>query len=143
MSGRKGRSGRRPKPAGLHLVQGTFRKHRHGSRSAAGAAAIVARAERIPLPPAWIDPAAKAEWARVVRILHKRGDVTALDRGALTIYCTAIAELAAAERGMRLEVKIARKILADVHSSPSDKADALRIVASAGRVCRGIARIAC
>ncbi len=52
MSGKPGRSGRKPLPIALHLARGTFRADRHGARLAASrAAASAAPAVLGPIPP--------------------------------------------------------------------------------------------
>ena len=47
--------------------------------------------EPAPRMPAGLSPAAKAEWRRVARPLHRLGLLTELDRKTLGMYCEAVA----------------------------------------------------
>jgi len=74
--------GRKPKPAALHIVQGT----KTNSRSIAS--------EPAPPPtilkcPPILKGAARAEWKRIAPILFDAGLLTEMDRAQLFLYCDA------------------------------------------------------
>ena len=52
MSGKKGRSGRRPLPVAAHILAGTFRKDRHAGRLAAVVPGATAPQLKLDMPPA-------------------------------------------------------------------------------------------
>lgn len=80
MAGKPGRSGRKPKPLELHLLQGTFRADRHGTGQPRPAT-------QIPSPAKSLKGEALAEWDRITALLAESNCVTEFDRGALTAYC--------------------------------------------------------
>ena len=82
--------GRKPKPAALHVVQGTFRGDRHNPN------------EPRPKPgrpscPRWLMDEAKKEWKRIAPELEALGMLTQLDRASLATYCQAWARFVEAE----------------------------------------------
>src|SRR4051794_28623099 len=85
-------AGRPPKPTALLELQGTARKHRHAKR--AGEPKVP---KGFPVAPEWLQPEAKAEWARVCHGYAEAGIVTPLDRGMLTTYCQMWARYVASE----------------------------------------------
>lgn len=89
MAGKKGRSGRRAKPSHIHLVDGSFRADRHGSKDAARRRLKDSRTAKVPRPPSWLPQVAKNEWRRVVPLLRARGNLDLLDRASLSAYCLA------------------------------------------------------
>jgi len=81
--------GRNKKSVEQHLLEGTFRKDRHGQKPQSQTEA--------PTCPGWLSLAAKAEWRRVTPELKHRGMLTKLDRVALAMYCQTYAHLRKAE----------------------------------------------
>ena len=88
-----GRTGRPPKPRHMHLVDGTFRADRHGSKTDAVTKARERAAGRCPSPPAWLKGKARAEWNRVASKLHARGLLSPEYVAVLADYCDAYADL--------------------------------------------------
>ena len=78
--------GRKSKPIGLHVLQGTIRKDRHGAAQALEAVG------GIPTCPDWVSSEVKAIWAEVEPMLEKRKTLTAADGPALTILCSTFVE---------------------------------------------------
>lgn len=69
------------KPTALKVLHGTFRKDR------------ALHNEFVPPPgapvcPPWLNPAAKAEWARIIPELAAHGLLSVIDGGALEAYCS-------------------------------------------------------
>ncbi|MCC4298130.1 phage terminase small subunit P27 family [Aurantimonas coralicida] len=60
----------------------------------------------MPRAPAWLSPAAKAEWRRVAPILVDRGILTEADLGTLEGYATAMGRVREAEKTIRAEGSI-------------------------------------
>jgi P27 family predicted phage terminase small subunit len=81
--------GRIPTPTAIHILQGTFRKNRHGSAPQPESA--------IPKAPPEMDKTARKLWSYYARRLAKVRVLTGLDREALAIYCSAAARRAKAE----------------------------------------------
>jgi phage terminase small subunit len=50
-----------------------------------------------PRPPDWLEPEARAEWGRTVRLLSQAGALSKAHRSALAAYCCLWAEFAAAK----------------------------------------------
>jgi P27 family predicted phage terminase small subunit len=53
------------------------------------------------IPPATLDPVARAEWNRIAPMLERMGVLTEADGPALAMYCEAFARAAAAERSIQ------------------------------------------
>jgi len=87
MSGRKGRSGRRPLPTALKKARGTYRKDRSPAAKA-GKAELAFPPAKLAAP-AWLDKTAKAEWAKVVPQLDLVQVLTEPDLLQLAAYCAA------------------------------------------------------
>jgi P27 family predicted phage terminase small subunit len=133
MAGRKGRSGRPPKSRGLHIVDDTHRPARHGDREEAKRELVADRQSSTPKAPAGLNAVARAEWRRLARTLHHRGDLTPRDRAVFAAYCQAWAEFIAAERSVKAQLEQAK---ARLKMDPLD-AEARWIVAYDGRVVPG------
>lgn len=86
------RGGTRPKPPHLHVVDGTHRTTRHGDAKEIRHRAAEDIASRLPSPPAYLGPLAKAEWRRLAPDLHRRGLLTHRHRAAFAGYCEAYAD---------------------------------------------------
>ena len=85
-------AGRRPKPAHLHVVQGTHRPDRHGQKNAASAGF-----ERgAPDMPDGLSDRAAAAWERIVPQLESAGVLALADSSALQVLCEAWADWMAA-----------------------------------------------
>src|SRR5262245_40702593 len=74
--------GRKPEPTALKILRGNPGKRPLNPDEPTPAAADVTA-------PEWLDPAAKAEWARLAPILSRNGLLTEMDVDALTAYCQA------------------------------------------------------
>ena len=85
--------GRKPTPTHLRLVRGN-----PGRRPINGNEPSLKDA--IPAPPAELTEDARREWRRVAKQLKTAGLLTALDRAALSAYCTAVAQWREAERAL-------------------------------------------
>lgn len=93
MAGRPGRSGRKPKPTYLKLLEGNP-SHRPLTKN-----------EPKPQPgrppcPRWLNLEAKREWRRIVPELEALGLLTIVDRAALAGYCQAYARWRQAEEAI-------------------------------------------
>lgn len=85
-----GNSGRPPKPAVVHLLNGNrSKKNPQDLLREATAPAVPIEA---PDMPDWLDAEAQQEWHRVVPDLLKLGLVSTLDRQALAQYCEAVSD---------------------------------------------------
>lgn len=95
MAGKPGRSGRKAKPIGVHILQGTFRADRHN-------AAEVEAPVIIPDPPKSLKGEAMAEWDRITRLLAEAKCIADLDRSALAAYCIEWARYVTANNRLRV-----------------------------------------
>lgn len=105
MAGKKGRSGRRPKPDALKIASGTYRADRSGDL------ASKVTPEGKPERPHFTNPDAAAMWDREVEELMRVGVATVLDGPMLQIMCElyglyrasyAIAELDPTDKDARI-----------------------------------------
>lgn len=98
MAGKKGRSGRKPKPTQLKLLHGTFRPDRANPNEP--------RPEIAPPPvPAWLTGEARRLWEEIVPELVALGILSRIDGPSLACYCSAVADLARARRVIQLHGK--------------------------------------
>ncbi len=95
--------GRIPTPAAIHILQGTFRRDRHG-----GTAQVEVK---IPKPPRDLDKRGRAQWRYFAPLLADMRTLGLADRQALACYC------AAAGRREQAEEELGR--LGPVVKSPS------------------------
>ncbi len=79
MAGRKGRSGRKPKPTAILKLQGTFRPDKRRGEPDVPVA--------IPKAPRPLKGEARREWKRITRLLAEIECIAEVDRAALTAYC--------------------------------------------------------
>ena len=79
------RAGRTPKPTGLKMVQGTYRKDRANTQEPQLQPAI-------PLCPSWLSRKAKTAYREVAGLLCDMRVLTKADRKALELACYAYAE---------------------------------------------------
>ena len=94
MAGRPGRSGRKPKPTRLKLLQGNpghrpLNKNEPMPRLA------------VPSCPSHLSAEAKKEWHRIAPELAAVGLITRIDRAALAMYCEAWGRWLEAEDALR------------------------------------------
>ncbi len=90
MTGKPGRSGRRPQPTSLMLMKGDIRPSRMNPDEPRPKAAL-------PPPPSHLSKVAKAEWRRTGKRLLALGIMTEIDSSAFELYCTAYARWVEAE----------------------------------------------
>jgi len=76
------------KPNNLHLLEGTFRKHRHGDPNKK----IKVGAE-FPVQPKWLPKDAKAEWQRIKKVMEKSSVIISSDASTLAQYCLLFSEM--------------------------------------------------
>lgn len=86
MAGTSNSGGRNKKSNALHLLQGTFRKDRHGDH------ATPEPPKGRPEPPAPLNPIARAEWDRMVARLEQTGALSIVDDAAIFQYAQIFAE---------------------------------------------------
>jgi len=84
--------GRKPKPTALRRLQGN-----PGKRPLNAAEPAPAAGARPPNCPRHLDRAARREWRRLARRLHRLGLFTEIDRAALAAHCQAWSRWIAAE----------------------------------------------
>ena len=96
MAGIRGKSGRRPKPSYLKVLQGTNRPDRVNESEAMPDALL----ERAPLH---LSKAARQEWRRMGERLLAVGLITVLDNPAFALYCEAWAKWREAEDRLAAE----------------------------------------
>ncbi len=85
-----GKRGPAPKPTALIRLQGNPGRRPFNKKEAQPDPAM-------PRCPGWLKFAAKKEWRRVARRLHKAGLMTYVDRAALAAYCQAYGRWVEAE----------------------------------------------
>lgn len=95
MSGRKGRSGRKPKPTNVLKLTGNYRPDRHGRIEPEPPPVI-------PKAPKYIRGIALAEWERITKLLAEVRCVTELDMAALAAYCIEYARYVNANNKLRV-----------------------------------------
>lgn len=96
-----GRRGPPPTPTKLKIARGNPGKRPLNEREPQPAV-------EPPAMPAWLSPAAKAEWKRIVPELIRLGLLAKIDRAALTAYCQAVAELEIATQTLDVEGRVCR-----------------------------------
>jgi Phage terminase, small subunit len=84
MSGKPGRSGRRPLPIAIHIARGTYRPSRHGPR------AVTVPAGTVPKPAALSEPAGRV-WDELAPICLAMGTLTPSDVHAFVVLCELLA----------------------------------------------------
>lgn len=95
MAGKPGRSGRKPKPTAVHVLQGTFRPDRHSGGEPEPPTSI-------PEPPKSLKGEALAEWDRITVLLAASKCIAELDRSALAAYCIEWSRYVNANNKLRL-----------------------------------------
>lgn len=103
--------GRKPVPTALRLVAGNPGKRPFNQREPKPRIAI-------PTCPAHLCPSAKAEWKRLVHMLHALGVISELDRAALAAYCQAYGRWVEAERRLKETPALLRTPAGYVQPSP-------------------------
>ncbi len=94
MAGRPGRSGRKPQPTHLKLLEGNPGKRPLNKREPKPPAVT-------PTCPRHLSDEAKKEWRRVTPLLDTLGLLTKIDRAALAMYCEAWGRWVQAEEALR------------------------------------------
>jgi P27 family predicted phage terminase small subunit len=94
MAGRPGRSGRKPKPTHLKLLEGNPGKRPINTREPKPPPVT-------PTCPRHLSDDAKKEWRRVTPLLDTLGLLTKIDRAALAMYCEAWGRWVQAEEALR------------------------------------------
>ena len=74
------------KPKSLHVLEGTFKKHRHDGRDE------IELPPGVPEKPDWLNKFAAAEWDRLVPLLMDYGILSDVDGAALAVYCELYSE---------------------------------------------------
>jgi P27 family predicted phage terminase small subunit len=93
--GGRGSGGHNKKTVQQHLVEGTYRKDRHGDLKEAPAKADVSN---IPKFPQWLDAIARNEWKRICLELVSKDRLKDTDHAILEGYCAAYSKAVRAER---------------------------------------------
>lgn len=106
--------GRKPKPTGLHVLDGTFRADRHGPLPGARAPAGTA-----PDPPRHLRGTALRVWRKTVQDLDQLGILDRADQGILAAYCEARAELSWADYKIRTEGRIVETSTGNIRAHPA------------------------
>lgn len=95
MAGQKGRSGRRPRPTALKLIEGNRGKRKLDIENE------MQPTLGVPDAPDWLPPEAAAEWDRVVPELDRLNLLSEIDRASLSAYCLEWARFVEAEEHIR------------------------------------------
>lgn len=106
--------GRKPKPLRLHVLDGTYRRDRHGPAPVPdGQLALLPELEPkrpiAPEPPRSIKGTALRVWAETVEALEELGILDQADGGILALYCEARAELSWATYKVRREGRLVKR----------------------------------
>jgi hypothetical protein len=106
VSGKPGRSGRKPLPVALHLARGTFRPDRHGARlAAAQAAPLTAPAVLGPIPPKMLEglgePGRQFLADKWVELAEQHASVDASATALLRLGATLIDDAAVTRRDLQ------------------------------------------
>ena len=72
------------KPAALHVLQGDYRKDRHGNLPVEGLAPA-----RCPI---WLSPGARRQWRRLAPTLRSLGLLTVADGDMFAVFCSLYAD---------------------------------------------------
>ena len=80
--------GNKRKPDNIHLLKNTYRPDRHGDPKKK----LKVNA-KFPIQPAWLPKNAKAEWARIKKIMEKSGVITMGDATVFIQYCLLYSEM--------------------------------------------------
>lgn len=86
-----GKRGPKPKPTAIKVLEGNPGKRKLNDREP------IPVISDLPLPPEWLEPAAREEWERLARNLHDLGLLTDLDMAPFAVYCQAYARWKEAE----------------------------------------------
>ena len=106
MVGKKGKSGRKPKPQAAKELAGTNRSDREKPPNGAVKPTPVSGLSVLtsePYCPVHIQKGARKEWRRVSHLLIKMGTLTRADLPALEVYCTAYGRWRNAETHLEQE----------------------------------------
>ena len=111
MSGRTGRSGRKPKPIGLHVLAGTFRRDRH---AAALAKSVADEGTRHEEPPAEVLMGVGENGGAFLRAVYRENEVSLSDALVLRLAAVALDDVEAARAAgdLKRERAAVRQVLA-------------------------------
>jgi P27 family predicted phage terminase small subunit len=107
-----GRRGPQPTPTKLKILRGNPGKRKTNTREPEPTA-------KAPAMPAWICGEARAEWGRVVPELTRLGLLSVVDRGTLTAYCLAWAELVSATKLINEQGRVVEEPILDRTYEPT------------------------
>lgn len=110
MAGTKSSGGRNAKSRTTHLVQGTFRQHRHDKL------ATPALPKGKPIPPKALSAVARAEWRRMVARLEQLQTGSRVDDAALYQYVCLFAETEGILGSKRDNALLIKTLLATIHA---------------------------
>ena len=80
--------GPKPKPSGIHKLEGG-RKKTHRKKKDAGSEPNPEKYKRVPWAPKHLDKIASNEWRRMAKIYFPTGIMTKMDKTGLELYCAA------------------------------------------------------
>lgn len=123
MAGNANSGGRNKKPTALHVLQGTFRKDRHGEGETPEAPVGT------PTPPGKLSATARAEWDRMVARLTTTRALTVVDDAVLYQYACLFAEV----EEQKGEAARLRKLSSDLKVAAS-KLDGEVLVEAIGKI---------
>lgn len=101
--------GRKPKPSALRVIEG-------GAANANEPPAL----SKLPAPPTWLRPEAKAEWKRLGKSLLDLGLLSGIDRAAFAAYCQAVGTWEAAEKALAKMAKDEADPMAGLYAKTSN-----------------------
>lgn len=128
MAGKKGRSGRKRKPASLLKLHGGYRKDRHGGT-------IPDPPTTIPDPPKVVRGMALEEWHRITKLLAEINCITELDQAMLAAYCLEYTKYLKAEDRLRLSRTLMSKSTKGTQMPHPLLAVSNRALANMMRIC--------
>jgi P27 family predicted phage terminase small subunit len=112
MAGKKGKSGRKPKPTNILKLQGTWRRDRHKAKK-------INLPVSLPEPPKILQGTSLDEWHRITKLLAITGSVTELDMSALVGYCVEYAKFTNAnEKLAKTDSMLVRSTKGTVMANP-------------------------
>lgn len=103
------------KPNNVHVLQGTYRRDKHGPKTAPVP-------QEAPEKPDWLSAQAASEWDRVVPLLNAAGFLAVTDGDVLATYCELYAEFKMCPQAMQTSrVALMRTILHELGMTPGSR----------------------